>query len=216
MVLSWTSHFLLSNFHFLILKSRNHHKQPLKVGWWWDEKASRGSLGWFPLVFCTALCRGSDKYLSNWTGWNYETAGSHVWFFSSKPHVEAHHVFSCDSLSVPRAGKRNSLFGATRFTWWETPEMSSHHLQCLPGKSAKMLKLTEVSQEASWPLAVRTFPLWGPTVPRWLLAFRVWFTWATLEATTRGNASFFWNVIGWLGTELGVSQGAPVQQHCAH
>lgn len=31
MVLSWTSRFLLSNFHFLILKSRNHHKH-LRLG----------------------------------------------------------------------------------------------------------------------------------------------------------------------------------------
>lgn len=191
----WINHFMngviLDKSFSLVQLSFSHSEksepsQAPKIRWWWDKKASRGSLGWFPLVFCTALCRGSDKYLSNWTGWNYETAGSHVCVFISKPCVEAHNVFSCDSLSVPRAGKRNSLFGVTQFTWWETPEMSSHHLQCLPGKSAKMLKLTEVLQKASWLLAVRMFSLWGPKVPRWFLAFRVWLTRATLEATTRG------------------------------
>ena len=96
--------------------------------------------GWFLLVPCTALCRGSDKYLSNWMGWNYETAGPHVWFFISKPRAlslghrcqqkteneACRGSFFCDSFSVLRAGKRNSLSGVTQFTWRETPEMSSH------------------------------------------------------------------------------------------
>ena len=108
-----------------------------------------------------------------------------MWFFLSKPHPlslghkcqqktgnEARHVvlffFSfCDSFSVLRAGKRNSLSGVTQFTWRETLEMSSHGWQCLLGKSSKMLKLTEILQEllqkSSWLLAVR---MGGPEVPR--------------------------------------------------
>lgn len=185
--------------------------------------------GWFLLVPCTALCRGSDKYLSNWMGWNYETAGPHVWFFISKPrplslghrcqqkteNEACHGSFFCDSFSVLRAGKRNSLSGVTQFTWRETPEMSSHGWQCFPGKSSKMLKLTEILQEL----------LLGCLLWEWLLCGAQEFPggfWSsesglpeTLEATTHGNVSFSWSTIGCLGTELErLLQGQAVGGKC--
>lgn len=114
-----------------------------------------------------------------------------MWFFISKPrplslghrcqqkteNEACRGSFFCDSFSVLRAGKRNSLSGVTQFTWRETPRDVFSWLAVFSREEFKDVEVDRnIARTTAWLLAVRMVALWGPGVPRWFLVFRVWFT----------------------------------------